>query len=449
MKTIKRRDFLKGAVAAAAVGAAPFNILKAGPSPNSKLNIACIGVGGMGSSDASYLARDDNVIALCDVDEPRHKKCIASEKTKNLHGIPLWTDYRVMFDKIGKDIDAIYVGTPEHVHFAVSMFAIRRGKHVYTQKPLCHTVNECRILTEEAKKHKVITQMGHQGHSSTSSAQIRDWVQAGAIGDIKEVIAYSRKNYWTKVLRPEPSKVPAGFDWNLFLNRAEMIPFSESYRNREWIRFSHFSGVTGDMGAHILDPAYYSLDLGDPLSVHAEVKDPPGPRILPKAGVITWEFAARGKMPPVTMKFYLGPDIPYPRPKHLEEGRSTWFMESGSVLVGEDKSIMAGSHSQSGRIFPEAAMQAIGKASEKAYRCKAGTHLQNWTFAIKGEDKAMSQFDYAGPLSEINVLGDVAMMHPNRKLIWDAKNMKITNDEEADKSIFIRRPNPRDNLNWI
>ena len=172
--TIKRRRFLKKVgLATSAAAIAPFSILKAGSPPSDKLNIACVGVGGMGSHDASYLARRENVIALCDVDEPRHKKCIAGKK--NLHGIKLWKDYRVMYDKIGKDIDAFYVATPDHVHFAVSMFAIKRGLHVYTQKPLCHTLKEVRVLTEEARKHKkVVTQMGHQGHSSRSSAMIRD-----------------------------------------------------------------------------------------------------------------------------------------------------------------------------------------------------------------------------------------------------------------------------------
>ncbi len=152
MKSIKRRDFLKGALTASAIGVAPFNILKAGPSPNSKLNIACIGVGSQGSGNADSLTRSNNVIALCDVDQAWHGQEIAGKKS--LQGIKLWTDYRVMFNKIGKDIDAVLIATPEHSHYAISVHAIRRGKHVYCQKPLCHTVNEVRLLTEESKKHK-------------------------------------------------------------------------------------------------------------------------------------------------------------------------------------------------------------------------------------------------------------------------------------------------------
>ncbi len=447
MKSINRRRFIKTTAAASAFGVAPFNILPAGPSPNSKLNIACVGVGGQGSGDATYLARADNVIALCDPDEARHKKCIVDKKS--LHGIKHWKDYRVMFDKIGKEIDAIYTGSPEHAHFGISMFAIRRGKHIYTQKPLCHTLDEVRILTQEAKKHKVITQMGHQGHSTRSAAIIRDWAQTGSVGDIREVIAYSRKNYWTQVEPIKGCVTPKTLDWNLYLNRAEEIPFSTSYMNREWIRFSHFSGVVGDMGAHILDPAYYSLDLQAPTSVIAEIKDPPQSGWLPKAGVITWEFPARGKMPPVTMKYYLGPDIEYPQPKHLEKGRRAGFMNSGSALIGEKASIMAGSHSQSGRIFPEAIMKETPRPPEVAHRCKAGDHRQNWTMACKGEDKIMSPFEYAGPLSELIVLGDIAMMHPGDKLLWDSKNMKITNHEAANKDMFMRRLAPRDDMNWI
>ena len=445
MKSIKRRDVLKGALAGTAVGVAPFNILKAGASPNSKLNIACIGVGGMGSSDAATLSRTDNVIALCDVDEARTKRCMA--RHKHLHKVKLWADYRVMFDKIGKQIDAVCIGTPEHVHYAVSMYALKREKHVYCQKPLCHTVNEVRLLTEEAAKHKkVVTQMGHQGHSGESSAIIKDWGLANTIGDIREVHAYSRKNYWTDKPIAPSSTPPKTLNWDLYLNRAAKIPFSTSYMNREWIRYSHFSGAVGDMGAHILDPAYYALDIRIPLSVRADVKIPAMPGSLPRAGVVTWEFGARGDMLPLTLKYYLGPDIEFPRPKHLEEGRSE--ITSGSVMVGEEASIMAGSHSQGSRIIPETAMKATPQPPEVAYRCKGKDHFENWTLACKGEDTAMSPFEYAGPLSEFIILGDVALMHPGETLLWNAKQLKITNHEAADKDLFMRRLAPRDGMGW-
>ncbi len=445
MNAIKRRDFLKSMAAASVVGAAPFNILKAGASPNSKLNIACIGVGMQGSSNAEYLAGTDNVIALCDVDEAWHKRQIRNRA--NLQGIKLWTDYRVMFDKIGKDIDAVLIATPEHNHYTIATYAIRHGKHVYCQKPLCHTVNEVRLLTEEAKKHpKVVTQMGNQGHSGSSSAMLRDWGQANAVGPIREVVCYSTKNYWIDKPVVEGSEVPKTLDWDLYLNRAEMIPFSTSYMNREWIRYTHFSGAVGDMAAHIFDPAYYALDLRVPLSVRAEVKTPAYPGSLPRSGVITYEFGARGEMPPVTLKYYLGDDIEFPHPKHLEPERRG--ITSGSVMVGEHASIMAGSHSQGARIIPESVMKETPRPPRVAFRCKGRTHFDNWTLACKGEDKAMSSFDYAGPLSEIIVLGDIALLHPGRTLKWDAEKMKITNDEEADKSLFMRRIAPRDHLNW-
>jgi len=255
MQSVKRRTFLKAALAATAVP----TIQRAGTPPSRKLNVACVGVGRMGSADAYTIAQLENVVALCDVDQAWHKKHVA--RFDCLKGIKLWTDYRVMFDRIGKDIDAVHIATPEHAHFAISMYFIKRGKHVYCQKPLCHTVNEVRRLTEESTKHQVVTQMGHQGHSSSSSANIRDWALAGSIGEIREVIAYSRKNYWTDKPPAEPTDPPPTLDWNLYLNRAEMIPFSTSYMNREWIRYSHFSGAVGDMGAHILDGGYYALDL--------------------------------------------------------------------------------------------------------------------------------------------------------------------------------------------
>jgi len=355
-----------------------------------------------------------------------------------------------MYDKIGKELDAVCIATPEHVHYAASMFFIKRGIHVYCQKPLCHTVNEVRLLTEEAKKHpKVVTQMGHQGHSGSSSAILRDWGLAETIGPVREVVAYSRKNYWSDKPLAAPSEPPKTLNWDLWLNRAAKIPFSESFMNRNWIRYSHFSGCVGDMGAHILDPAYYALDLRVPLSVHADVPKRHIEDSLPKAGVITWEFGARGNKPPVTMKYYLGPDIPYPRPKHLEEKRKCSALNSGSFMIGEEASIMAGSHSQGARIVPEAKMKELPRPPQKAFRCKGKNHFQNFTLACKGEDKAMSSFDYAGPLSEIIVLGDIALMHPGKKLLWDSEKLKITNDEAADKSLFMRRLHPRDDMKWI
>ena len=446
MRSLKRRDFIKRTLAASTLGAASFNILKAGPAPSSKLNIACIGVGLQGSGNTDYLTRSNNVIAMCDVDKAWHARAIKNKKS--LQGIKLWTDYQVMFDKIGKDIDAVCIATPEHNHYTISMAAIRRGKHVYCQKPLCHTINEVRLLTEEAKRQKnVVTQMGHQGHSSESSAMLRDWGLAESVGPIREVHAYSRKNYWTDKPVVKGSVVPDTLNWNLYLNRAEEIPFSTSYMNREWIRYTHFSGAVGDMAAHIFDPAYYALDLRIPLSVRAEVDIPAYPGSLPRAGVITWEFGARGNKPPVTMKYYLGEGIDFPHPKHLEKNRQG--ITSGSVLVGEHASIMAGSHSQGARIIPETAMKDTPRPPRRAFRCKGKTHFDNWTLACKGEDTAMSPFEYAGPLSEIIVLGDIALLHPGRTLLWDSKNMIITNDVAANKSLFMRRLAPRDNMDWF
>jgi len=444
MQSIKRRSCLKAALAASAAGVARFNIQAAGPSPNSKLNIVGVGIGRQGSGDLRALG-GHNIIGIADPDEAWSGKHYPSTEVKR------WRDYRRMFDEIGKDIDAVCTATPDHARFAVCMYFMKRGKHLYAEKPLCHTVNEARILSEASRKHKVVTQMGNQGHSAESTAMIRDWIKGGSLGKVTEVVGYSRKNYGTKVQPVQGSVMPKTLDWNLWLNRAEEIPFSTSYMNREWIRYSHFSGVIGDMATHILDPANCALELGAPISVEAEVldKDRAFPGALPMAGVITWEFAARGDQPPVTMKYYLGPEISYPRPKRLEEGRAAPFMNSGSVMVGETASMLAGSHSQGPRIFPEAAMLATPKPPQVSQRNKGGGHTGNWTKAIIDGGKAMSNFEYACPFMETLILGDVALTNPGRKLIWDAKNMKITNDEEADKGMFMRRRAPRDEMGWI
>lgn len=442
MKLTGRRDFLKATLATSAIGVAPFNIQAAGPSPNSKLNLVGVGIGRMGSNNLKTLA-GHNIIGVADPDEAWSRKYYPAPEVKR------WRDYRRMFDEIGKEIDGVVTATPEHARYAACMYFIKRGKHVYAQKPLCHTINEARILHKESKKHKVVTQMGNQGHSTESTAVIRDWIKGGSIGKVTEVIGYSRKNYWTKVKPVEGSVIPATLDWDIWLNRAEKIPFSTSYMNREWIRYSHFSGVVGDMATHILDPANYSLELGPPVSVEAKVEDPGFPGSLPKAGVVTWEFPARGDQPPVTMKYYVGPDIEYPRPKRLEEGRRASFMNSGSVMVGEKASIFAGSHSQSPRIFPETTMKATPTPPKVSERNKGRGHEGNWTKAIIDGGKAMSDFDYACPFTETLVLGDLALMHPGRKLLWDSEKMKITNDEEADKSMFMRRLSPRDDMGWV
>ncbi len=444
MQTIGRRAFLKAAAVTSAAGVAPFSIQAAGPSPNSKLNIVGVGIGRMGSNNLKHLS-GHNIIGVADPDEAWSRRYYPNPKVKR------WRDYRKMFDEIGKEVDGVVTATPEHARFAVCMYFIKRGKHVFGQKPLCHTVNEARVLLEESKKHKVVTQMGNQGHSTESTALIRDWIKADAIGKVTRVIGYSRKNYWTKVKPAEGCVAPETLDWDLWLNRAEAIPYSTSYMNREWIRYSHFSGVVGDMATHILDPANYSLELGPPISVEAEVATEDRGITgwsLPKAGVVTWEFPARGELPPVTMKYYVGPDIEYPRPKRLEAGRKAHFMNSGSVMIGEKASLFAGSHSQSPRIFPEAAMKATPKPPKVSERNKGAGHEGNWTKAIIDGGKAMSNFEYACPFTETLVLGDVALMHPGRKLLWDAKNMKITNDEAADKSIFMRRLKPRDEMGW-
>jgi len=444
MQSIKRRSFLKAGLAATATGMAPFNILAAGPSPNSKLNVVGVGIGRQGSADLRALG-SHNIIGIADPDEAWSGKYYPSTDVKR------WRDYRRMFDDIGKDIDAVVTATPDHARFAVCMFFINRGKHVYAEKPLCHTVNEARILYRASRKHKVVSQMGNQGHSAESTAQIRDWIKAGCIGKVTKVIGYSRKNYGTLEEPVQESVIPKTLDWNLWLNRAEEIPFSTMYMNRNWIRYSHFSGLIGDMATHILDPANYSLELGAPISVEAEVleKHRKFPDSLPIAGVITWEFASRGDQPPVTMKYYLGPDIPYPRPKRFEEGRSAPFMDSGSVMVGEMASLFAGSHSQGPSLFPEAVMQATPRPPRVSERNRGKGHVGNWTQAIIDGGQAMSNFEYACPFTETLILGDVALTNPGRKLIWDSENMKITNDEEADKSMFMRRLAPRDAMGWI
>ncbi|RLA41027.1 MAG: gfo/Idh/MocA family oxidoreductase [Gammaproteobacteria bacterium] len=447
MKPLTRRNFLKTALTTSAIAAAPFNILKAGPSPNSKLNIAFIGFGNLASTTVRQFT-NENIVAFCDVDETRPRKSVY-ERNPSLKDVKIWKDYRVMFDKIGKDIDAVYVATPDHVHFAPTMYAMKRGKHVYTQKPLTHTVNEARLLTKAAAKYDVITQMGNQGMSREGTALTVDWFRAGLLGPVKQVDAKSY-HYFTEKPLSAISAPPATLDWDLYLNRTASIPFRESYKR--WHNWTHFGNAVGIMGSHALAAPHYALELGAPLSVIAKVEKLAMPGSFPGMGVVTWEFAARGNEPPVTMNYYMGGKKQHEtdaakafgHPKHLEAGRK--IPRSCYCLVGEKCSIM-GSHTGGVRIIPETMMQKNLKCPRVAPRVKGG-HAGSWISACKGEGKTLSSFDWAGPYSEMISLGNVALLHPNVKLLWDSKNMKITNHETANKSPFIRRPN-RDEMNWV
>jgi len=439
---VTRRGFLATtattAAAAAAITVLPSHVLgREGQTPPSdKLNIAGIGVGGMGGGNVRSCSRE-NIVALCDVDRK-----YAAGTFKRYPKAKTYTDYRVMLDK-QKDIDAVIVATPDHTHAVISLAAMQAGKHVFCQKPLAHTVREARVLAAAAKKYKVQTQMGNQGHSSESIRLLREWIQAGAIGDVKEVHAWSDRpiggpwyaNFAVKELPKSFPPVPDTLDWDLWLGPAKDRKYHPAYvpfKWRGWLDYG--TGALGDMGCHILDPAFWALDLGQPTSVQAEVehvKPELAPEVFPISSKLTYEFPARGKMPPLKLIWTDG-HFKKKVPPMLEKGRR--MHASGAVIYGEKETILHGSHGAGGmRIIPEARMKAFKRPDKSIQRVKGG-HEGDWVRACKeGKDgkPASSNFSYGGPLTEMVLLGVIAMRVPGKKLLWDSKNLKFTNSPEA------------------
>jgi len=432
---INRRDFLATGAAAAAFTIVPSHVLGAakGPAPSDKLNIAGVGVGGMGGGNVRA-CRNENIVALCDVD---HK--YAARTFKGYPKAKIYKDYRVMLEK-QKDIDAVIVGTPDHTHAVISMAAMQAGKHVFCQKPLAHTVYEARKLTEAAAKYKVQTQMGNQGHSSEAIRLLYEWVRAGAIGKVTEVHSWSDRpiggpwyaNFAVRKLPTDKPKIPEGLDWDLWLGPAKKRDYHRAYHPFKWRGWLDFgTGALGDMGCHILDPAFWVLDLGHPTSILAEVKHHSpelANEVFPISSKLVYQFPARGDMPPVKLIWTDG-EFKKKRPKELEPNRR--LDASGAVFYGDKGVIKHGSHGAGGmRIIPEAKLKAYKRPPKTLRRVRHG-HEGDWLRACKDGKPASSSFAYGGALTEMVLLGVIAMRFSGQKLEWDGKNLKFTNNAKA------------------
>ncbi len=436
---LSRRKFIaNSALAAFSFHYIPSRLLGA-EAPSNKLNIAGIGVGGMGGSNLTRCV-SENIVALCDVDAE-----LAAKTFKKYPRAKIYKDYREMFDK-QKDIDAVVVATPDHSHAVITMEAMRRGKHVYCQKPLTHTVYEARKITEAARKYKVQTQMGNQGHSSIYMPLLKEWLADGAIGDVKEIYAWTDRpvggDMWSNFpVRSRPTDtppVPKSLDWDLWLGPTRHRPYHPEYHPitwRAWIDFG--SGPLGDMGCHIIDPAFWALDLGAPETIEATSthwQEEVSSETFPRASIVRFRFPARGKMPPVKLTWSDGRLLP-PRPEALEPGRK--LPVSGALIMGEKGCIMHGvTGAESLRIIPETQMIAY-KQPEKTLPRVNNTHEGDWIRACKDGKPAGSNFDYGGPLTEVALLGMIAIRMKNQKLRWDSKNMRFTNNDAANKLLHV------------
>ncbi len=424
---MNRRQFLGGAATVAAFTIVPRHVLAGSGQtpPSEKLNIACIGVGGMGASDVKSVG-SENIVALCDVDWSEH----TAGSFEKHPDAKKYKDFRRMLDAEDKNIDAVTVSTPDHIHAVAAMAAIKRGKHVYCQKPLCHDVYEVRQLTEAARRQGVQTQMGTQLHATGEMKMFVEWVKSGVIGQVRKVDIWSGKN-WGGGDRPtETPPVPETLDWDLWLGPAPYRPYHPAYLPGNWRRWWDFgTGTLGDMGCHIIDPAWWALDLKYPTSVEAQ----PGPfsrETYPQKTIVKWELPARGDLPAVTVTWYDGENRP-PRPQELDQGRE--LPDQGGLYYG-DKGVILLPHGGSPRLIPEARMKGF-KAPEP-FLPRNVDHYQEWIRACKGGSKPLSNFDYSGPLTEAILLGNIAAL-AGRRLEWDGPNMKVKNMPEANR--FLRR----------
>ena len=432
-KKINRRQFLGGTAATvAAFTIVPRHVLggTGKTPPSEKLNIAGIGVGGMGKNNIDAVS-SENIVALCDVDDKYAAKTFEKyPKAKK------YRDFRRMLEK-QKDIDAVIIATPDHTHAVIAVEAMKRGKHVYCQKPLTRTVYEARVLTEAARNDKVATQMGNQGHSGEGVRLICEWIWDGAIGPVREVHAWTNRPVWPQGIdRPkETPPVPPTLDWNLWLGPAPYRPYHPAYLPFKWRGWWDFgTGALGDMACHVIDPIFAALKLRYPTSVEAS-STKVNSETAPLASIVRYQFPARGDMPPVKLTWYDGGLMP-PRPQELEPARRLNRGGSGVIFVGDKGKLMCGEYGDGPRLIPEAKMKEYERPPKTIPRV-IGTHEQDWVRACKGGKPACSNFDYAGPLTETVVMGNLAI-RSGKKLDWDGQNMKVTNVPEANEYVHYK-----------
>lgn len=430
---VTRRYFFLGcAAAASALPVRAASLKRTGyKSPNEKLNIAGIGVGGKGYGDINSCAATENIVALCDPDEIR-----AAKAFERYPKATRYKDFREMLDR-EKGIDAVVIASPDHVHGMAAAWAIQRGLHVYVQKPMTRTIWEARALTELARKHKVATQMGNQGHSNEGTRQLCEMIWAGEIGAVREVHAWSDRPIWPQgieaPLAEEP--VPSTLDWDAWLGPAPRRAYNKGYVPFKWRGwFDYGCGALGDMACHILDPVNWALRLGAPTSVECVKQEKKNSQTFPTRSVIRFEFPARASMPPVTIFWYDGGLKP-PRPAGIGPEVTLGDGSNGSLFIGEKGIITTGTYGEKTRLLPDEKMN--GYKFPDPFLTRSPGHYRDWIRAAKGGEKACSNFDYAGPFTEWVLLGTLAVRFEG-KLEWNSERMKVTNAREANALIKPR-----------
>jgi hypothetical protein len=430
---ISRRQFLGTAAATAGLLVVPRYVIGGQPAaakaPSDRVNWALIGNGTRGGQQAG------GNIAICDVDSGRGK----------------YQDYRRMMDELDKSLDAVLIATPDHTHAVIAMEAIKRKKHVYVEKPLCHSIGEARALGKAAKENKVVTQMGNQGHSYESCARFVEFVRDGCVGKVKEVHcchdgANSAVNDLGKLKEEHP--VPAGMNWDLWIGPAKYRGYNPMFHPHNWRRWAFFgTGTAGDFACHIVDGPFWALELQYPTSVEAvKVGDGYDPKLhsdtFASGKQVKFEFPAKGDRGPITLYWYDGNCRMSARPAFWPEGKN--LPATGGVLVGDKGGMTFGVWGADGfRICPDQLMQDYlskpeykdSKGPPKTVK-RGGEHHTDWMNAIREGRSAGCDFaEFGGPLTEVALLSIIAMNFPGQKLLWDGPNAKFTNNDEANKLV--------------
>jgi predicted dehydrogenase len=445
---ISRRQLLGGAAATAGFFIVPRHVLggRGNQPPSEKLNIAGIGLGVMGAFNLKACGAEENIVALCDVDWD-----MASTTFKQYPKAKRYKDYRRMLDR-EKNIDAVIVATPDHTHAVITAAAMKRGKHVYTQMPLAHDVWEVRELARIARETGVATQMGNERYSAPTVRRACEWIWDGCIGDIREVHCWTNRPQWPQGMsRPKGRPtVPSGLEWDLWLGPAAEQRYHDAYHPYNWRGWREFgTGALGAMGCHIMDGAFWALRLAEAekFTIEAEATGLTA-KSYPKASTVRYHFGARGDMPPVTLNWYDGGRRP-PRPEEYPDTRE-FVGSNGTIFVGDKGKLTFGaltagtSGGQAGpRFIPESLAQSyrrpkqtIPRIKEKRTWGKLRRHEEDWIRACKGGTPACSRFEIAGPLTEIALLGNIALL-AGEPIEWDSKNLKVTNSSDANR--LIRR----------
>jgi predicted dehydrogenase len=429
-----RRAFLGRTGLAAGFLIVPSGVLFGAVSPNEKLNIAGIGIGGQGAWDLEQVA-GENIIALCDVDSD-----YAAHTFKQYPKAKPYRDFRVMLEK-EKGIDAVVVATPDHWHALVSITAMKHGKHVYCEKPLTRTVREARRVAQTAREAKVATQMGNQGMAFEGNRLINEWIAAGAIGVVREVHVWSDRPthkgkmplWWAQgIERPtDTPPVPATLDWDLWLGPAPQRPYHSAYAPFRWRGWWDFgTGGLGDMGIHNLAPVFSALKLGAPSNVSAS-STPVFKETVPVACTVHYEFPARDGQPPIKLHWYDGGLLPT-RPDALEDDREL-NPEDGIIFIGDKGTMLVeGWGGEKPMLLPESRDKEYQRPPKTLPRSIG--HHQEWIKACKTGSPTRSDFaEFSGPLTEAVLLGSACVRNGGEKLLWDSANLKITNSKEANQ----------------